>query len=1355
MNGSPLPRLHSRKEPWLLALLALQQGAPIERRWLAGILWPDSTAGQTLRNCLSDLRRALGPEAARLRSPTRHTLCLDLTGADVDVAAFDQAIASGDPASLERAVGLYRGPLLEGCTEEWAFQERQVREQAYLGALEALAGSALTGEEPAAAERFLRRVLALDPLRESACRTLMQCQALQGNYAGVLQSYTELRLMLRRDLGIEPAAETRTLVRKLRAEARGKAVLGSGPRALCGKGEDRSSRVLIAGRLNPEPGARSPQRERSDPEGENRLVTALFAEIGGDVESSRDREPEDAADLLNRLLQVMAVAVEQYEGRIDRFQGNGVMAVFGVPRTCEEDPERAIRAALAIRHDARALGLEVSIGISTGEVYAGAIGPRENQEIRVIGPAVSLAARLQEQARPEEIWVSQATYRQTRRAFRFTHRELAVKGMEGPVSAYRLESERARPEKSRGIEGLRAELVGRDEELAKLQQALAAVKAGQGQMVALVGEAGVGKSRLVAELKAGLGPVEPGFGSDGTAAIRNLGPVPSHLWLEGRCLELEMTTSYGPFLDLLRDHLGWHPDDSEAQRAEKVVASLRALVIEGHLSDAVSEEIGPLLGYLLGLRLENESDESPRHIHPDQMREQILLALRGFFLGLARRQPVVLVLDDLHWADTLSLDLLTLLMETLAIAPLLLLCIYRPDPEHRSRHLGTLAARKCTGRYTEIYLRELPLDQSRRLVDLLLRTENLSSGVREKILARAGGNPFFLEEIVRSLIESGMVYRHGRARRARGEIETNLLPESVQSVLLSRIDRLEPELKHVLQQAAVIGRVFPRRILEEASEGDALATGLDQALWALEERALVYREQVVPETAFSFQHVLTQETVYRNIPRRRRAVIHAHVAEAIERLHGERLEPHFEQLAHHYQMAGVAEKAVEYHLHAGEKALHLYANEEAIQHLAAALQLMDGRPNDEMHLRLRSRIAEALARGYFNLQEKERAQSVYQDYLTLAETLGDPQATAEAHFRLGGKPFLRLEHLEKSVAICEKHKLTGLLIPARLALAFCIVQGRGSELGCAEALLRQMLDTPITLNRQEARDAYELLVEACARQGKWQEAAVAFRHCLTAGGPQVVVPSRCLSLMENTLDREGRRADFVAFCDEARSLLDEAGIQTSLNQWYLAPARPSDRFDELIFHDDFDSPELRAEWQWHDPIQCSRYSLSDRPGHLILYSRRESDLWPTNNLNAPRLLLEVRGDVALETRVEGTWDHFTGSTGLLIWKDVRNFLRFDKMGMSTWHYGDLSLEGRVNGEYLLFGRGRLPGETYYLRVERTSRRLAAFCSTDGTRWLTCGHVDFAVGEPLLMGVHSIGGLIGQFDYVRLLRSGGR
>lgn len=240
-------------------------------------------------------------------------------------------------------------------------------------------------------------------------------------------------------------------------------------------------------------------------EGENRLVTVLFADMSRSVQTTAGLPPDEAAEVVNRLLRLMVDALLKYEGRVDRFLGDGVLAVFGTPRAHESDPERAILAALEIRETARQLGLEVTAGINTGEVYVGGVGSERHQEVTVMGPVVNLASRLQGQAEPGQILIGEATYRLTRRAFAAVPLSLEVKGIAQPITAYSVERTLPRPEKARGIEGLRAELIGRDQELAELKEALAEVQRGRGQMVSLIGEAGVGKSRLVAELKQGVG----------------------------------------------------------------------------------------------------------------------------------------------------------------------------------------------------------------------------------------------------------------------------------------------------------------------------------------------------------------------------------------------------------------------------------------------------------------------------------------------------------------------------------------------------------------------------------------------------------------------------------------------------------------------------------------------------------------------------------------------------------------------------------------------------------------------------------------------------------------------------------
>jgi len=382
-----------------------------------------------------------------------------------------------------------------------------------------------------------------------------------------------------------------------------------------------------------------------------------------------------------------------------------------------------------------------------------------------------------------------------------------------------------------------------------------------------------------------------------------------------------MTASYWVFIDLFRAYFGWSAEESDRARGDRIVASLRTFVERGELTESLMEEIGPLLGHLLSASFGTDWDTRLTHATPEQIKHQTFMAIRDVFLALATRQPLILVCEDLHWADSLSLDVISLLMEILRLVPLLLVCVYRPESEHKSWHLATIATRKCQERYTELHLQELTQPQSRRLVESLLTIDHLPVAVKELILEQARGNPFFVEDVVRSLIDSGMVYKDGAVWRAREGIESITVPESIQSVILSRVDRLEQHVKGVLQRASVIGRLFQRRVLEYTLQQEA---ELERILWELEDQALIYQERVVPEAEYSFKHVLTQETIYQNILRRRRAAFHQTVAEAMEVLYQGGLEEWYERLAYHYDRSGAAEKAVEYLLKAGEKSHRAY-----------------------------------------------------------------------------------------------------------------------------------------------------------------------------------------------------------------------------------------------------------------------------------------------------------------------------------------------------------------------------------------------------------------------------------------------
>lgn len=357
------------------------------------------------------------------------------------------------------------------------------------------------------------------------------------------------------------------------------------------------------------------------------------------------------------------------------------------------------------------------------------------------------------------------------------------------------------------------------------------------------------------------------------------------------------------------------------------------------------EQIGPPLGNLLSLRFGNEWDEHLRHTSPEQIRYRSFVALSDFFTALARRQPLWLVLEDLHWADDLSLDLISHLMEQLQAVPLLLLCVYRHEQDHRCWRLATVARRKCPARFTELHLRELTLQQSEQMIASLLAVADLPQSVRVRIGERAQGNPFFMEEVVRSLIDAGMIEQIDGMWRARAETAEFTVPDSVQSVVLGRLDRLDSALKQTLQWAAVLGRLFARRVLAQVMPD----VDLDETLWDLEEQGFVYQEQAVPETVYAFRHVLARDAVYAMLPRRRRESLHGQVATAIEALYANELEEQVEALAYHFDHSDETAKAVAYLLRAGEKARRAYLNEEAIRYFRRVLERLDTLPSNEQY----------------------------------------------------------------------------------------------------------------------------------------------------------------------------------------------------------------------------------------------------------------------------------------------------------------------------------------------------------------------------------------------------------------------
>jgi class 3 adenylate cyclase len=620
-------------------------------------------------------------------------------------------------------------------------------------------------------------------------------------------------------------------------------------------------------------------------QGENRLVTALFADISGFSHLSNQLSSEKVVNVVNDCFKIIVDTVFRYEGDPNRFLGDNVLAFFGAPIAHENDPERAIMAALEMRDKVKELSLNISIGINTGMVYFGPIGTREHLEVSAYGPDINLAKRLQETANPDQILIGSGTYKFTKRIFDFSPiPNLSVKGFDDPVTTYEVSRIKAHPEKLRGIDGLYAGMIGRDREYAELMDSVNQWLSGNGQMLSIIGEAGIGKSRLVKELKEYLTTKHtPNPSQEGNSnSPFEKGGWGDLLYLEGRCVSIGQPISYWPFIDILRTLFDFKEDDNERDIAQKVREGISKLFPNK------ADDILPFIGHLMSIKFGDDLDRKLDRYSSEQIRHQTMVRLRDIFTALARQNPLLLIIEDLHWSDDLSLDLISLLMDELATAQMMIVCVYRPEQEHRCMKLSSLAQRKCFESYTDIRLQKLSRVQSSQLVQSLLTIDALPEKVREIILLKSEGNPFFIEEVIRSLIDKGLVYKDGDKWTTKVDISDISVPDTIHGVIMERIDRLESETKYVLQCASVIGRLFRYSLLNHLMSHERK---LEQYL---DELDLVYEERSIPELEYTFKHALTQEATYQTILEQRQKAFHRQVAEGIERLYSDRLEEFYE-----------------------------------------------------------------------------------------------------------------------------------------------------------------------------------------------------------------------------------------------------------------------------------------------------------------------------------------------------------------------------------------------------------------------------------------------------------------------------
>jgi class 3 adenylate cyclase/tetratricopeptide (TPR) repeat protein len=695
-------------------------------------------------------------------------------------------------------------------------------------------------------------------------------------------------------------------------------------------------------------------------EGERKQVTVLFGDLKGSMELLAERDPEEARQILDPVLELMMEAVHRYEGTVNQVLGDGIMALFGAPVAHEDHAVRACYAALAMqaavrRHNAelrRGHGIEVQIrvGMNSGEVIVRAIGSDLHMDYSAIGQTTHLAARMEQLASAGTIRLTGETLRLAEGFVQVAPLgPVPVKGLAEPVDVHELLA--ATPTRTRlqavAARGL-TRFVGRADELDQLRKALEQARTGQGQVVAVVGEPGVGKSRLYWEF---------------THSERTHGC----LVLESGSVSYGKATAYLPVIELLRAYFQLEHRDDLRRVREKVTGKVLAL------DRALEPSLPPLLG-LLDVPVD---DPAWRALDPPRRRQATLDALKRLLLRESQVQSLVLLFEDLHWIDSETQALLDALIESLPTTRLLLLVNYRPEYQH---------AWGSKTYYRQLRIDPLPPASAEELLDALLGGDPALDGLKRLLVSRTDGNPFFLEESVRMLVESGALDGERGTYRLTASHPTVHVPGTVQAVLAARIDRLLPEHKRLLQSAAVIGKDVPYPLLREIAEmpEDAVRAGCAQLLAA----EFLYEMALFPELEYTFKHALTHEVTYGSLLQERRRALHARIGEAIEQLHGTRADEHSEELARHFTRGEAWAKAGHYARLAADRATALCADDKAVALYEQALEALRRLPPDADTSRVGIDIRLALRVPLWRAGRLDRLMEIFREAEGLANAAG-------------------------------------------------------------------------------------------------------------------------------------------------------------------------------------------------------------------------------------------------------------------------------------------------------------------------------------------------------------------------------
>ncbi len=826
-------------------------------------------------------------------------------------------------------------------------------------------------------------------------------------------------------------------------------------------------------------------------EGERRLATVLIADVKGSTNLLEQLGTEAWVELMNRVLQILEAEVYRFGGQVDQFRGDGLVAFWGTRLVHEDDPERAILAALAMQREIKAFAaqlaeqrgiqLQLRIGINSGEVIVAQIGERsQHSEDTAMGEAIALAARMEAAAEPGTVLVSENTFHLVQGHFKWQALgQITVKGISNPIAIYRPLEPRAAVSRSRRLHlyGLSSHLVGRREQFQAIRKCLEKLYTGQGGVVMISGNEGTGKSELVAVVRS-RDQRDRSIVSKTLAESELLRVLPSPTWLFGQCRSFEQTRPGAMWVDLLYNWLGRQDGECETNAGDCLCD--RAVALWGEQSEAYY----PYLARFLNLPLPPETEARMALLDAEGLWQRILLALRKWLEAMIEQGPLILVFDDVHWADTRSLELLQACLPMCEQHPLLLILIVRQDRASMIRPLCTLLEREFAHLLTSLELPPLTPEQSEAMIDNLLGSGALDADLRALIVRKAEGNPYYIEELIQMLIRNGVLVRDEQTGRwlTTCAVESLDLPDTVRGLLQATMEGLSPDERHVLQVAAVIGPTFWFNVLAHLLDDGAQ---LERRLLALEDAQVIRADGTTPELGreYAFQSNMLREAAYDSLLSSLRIAYHLKTAQYMEQFFGLDTSPrYYTFLAYHYHCAGVISKELFYALQAAEHARAIYANQEALHQYTCALRLLDemeARTRDETRLYvIRTQRFEALSGRRQVLLRLGRVE----------ESIHDARALLDLAEQLNDDPVWMIDALLQQPGVAGWNSIPqlqdGILLTERALTLARQIGDRQRELRCLSVVAHQLLSLNDPRAGEVSESALSLAHELGDRQAE-------------------------------------------------------------------------------------------------------------------------------------------------------------------------------------------------------------------------------------------------------------------------------